>query len=136
MSVDTGYLLDTDIIIYWLTDRYPQIQQKIEEVGEDQIFVSSITIAELYFGAYNSSKPVDNCALLDELILEINIVPFTERTGLVFGKIKTELKKKGEIINDSDLFIAAIALSRNLTLVTNNERHFQRIEDLNIENWT
>ncbi len=135
MSVDTGYLLDTDIIIYWLTDRYPQIQQKIEEVGEDQIFVSSITIAELYFGAYNSSRIVENCELIDELILEMSIVTFNEKTGTIFGQIKAGLKKKGEIINDSDLFIAATSISRNLTLVTNNTQHFRRIDRLGLENW-
>lgn len=135
MSRNTGYLLDTDIIIYWLTNRYPRIQQKIEKVGEDQIFVSSITIAELYFGAYNSSRIAENCELIDELILEMCIVSFNEKTGAVFGQIKADLKNKGEIINDSDLFIAATAISRDLTLVTNNEQHFRRIDKLGLENW-
>jgi tRNA(fMet)-specific endonuclease VapC len=136
MNPSANYLVDTDIIIYWLTSRYLRIHQKIEEIRENRIFLSSITIAELYFGAYNSSRPVKNCKLIDELVLEMNVIPFNEKTGGVFGRIKTELKKKGEIINDSDLFIAATAISRNLILVTNNEEHFKRIDDLKIENWT
>ena len=56
--------------------------------------------------------------------------------GKVFGRIKAELKRKGEIINDSDLFVASIAIGNEMRLVTNNDRHFSRIEDLVIENWT
>lgn len=135
MSSTTNYLVDTDIVIYWLTNKYPCLQQRIETIGADRIWLSAITIAELYFGAGNSARPFENCGLLDELLVEIQVIPFTERTGLVFGRIKAALKKKGEILNDSDLFIAATAISRNLTLVTNNVRHFQRIAELRIEQW-
>ena len=55
---------------------------------------------------------------------------------MIFGKVKADLKKKGEIVSDSDLFIASTTISQNLTLVTNNERHFRRIDGLKIENWT
>ena len=55
--------------------------------------------------------------------------------GKIFGKIKADLKKEGKIINDSDLFIASIAISNKMRLVTNNDKHFKRIEDLKIENW-
>lgn len=56
-------------------------------------------------------------------------------SGKIFGKIKSELKKVGETVNDSDLLIASIAIDNNLCLVTNNEKHFNRIQDLVIENW-
>jgi len=130
------YLVDTDIIIYWLKDTYPQIKKKIEKIEDGCIFISSITVAELYFGAYNSSKLDDNLKLISELISEINILNFDPKSGEQFGKIKADLKNKGKMLNDSDLFIAATAISNNLTLVTNNEKHFQRIENLTIKNWT
>jgi len=130
-----SYLLDTDIMIYWLNNKYPGIQKKIKETPDHQIFVSSITIAELYFGAYNSSKIDENCQLLEELVPELNILWFDEDCGKIFGEIKTELKKSGELINDSDLFIASTALKNKLCLVTNNQKHFTRIKNLRIENW-
>jgi tRNA(fMet)-specific endonuclease VapC len=131
-----GYLIDTDIIIYWLKGIYPQIKEKIACIEVDRLFISSITVAELYFGAYNSSRVIDNLKLTNELISEINILNFDPKSGEQFGKIKADMKNKGKMINDSDLFIAATAISNNLVLVTNNEKHFQRIEDLTIQNWT
>lgn len=130
------YLVDTDIIIYWLKDKYPQIKKKIEKIEECRIFISSITVAELYFGAYNSSKLDDNLKLISELISEINILNFDPKSGEHFGKLKSALKNKGKMLNDSDLFIAATAISNNMILVTNNEKHFQRIENLTTQNWT
>ncbi len=130
-----NYLLDTDIIIYWLNNTYPSIQQRIEHVDNNQIYISSITVAELYFGAYNSSKIDENINLLEEFTSEIGILPLDKKCGKVFGKIKSDLKNTGEIVNDSDLFIASIAINNNLCLVTNNEKHFSRIKDLHFENW-
>ena len=77
-----------------------------------------------------------NLKLINELISEINVLSFDPKSGEVFGKIKADLKHKGRILNDSDLFIAATAIFNDLILVTNNEKHFQRIENLRIQNWT
>jgi len=130
-----SYLLDTDIIVYWLNNAYPSIQKKIENVAAEQIFISSITVAELFFGAYNSSKISENIKLLEELTSEINILSFDQKCGKIFGKIKAQLKKNGEMVNDSDLFIASIAIKNHLCLITNNERHFRRVKELHVENW-
>jgi len=130
-----SYLLDTDIIVYWLNNVYPSLQKKIENVAAEQIFISSITVAELFFGAYNSSKVSENIKLLEDLTSEINLLPFDQKCGRIFGKIKAQLKKNGEMINDSDLFIASIAIKNNLCLITNNEKHFRRVKELHIENW-
>jgi len=136
MSQVDKFLVDTDIIIYWLNNKYPQINQKIIAVGDDKIFISSITVAELFYGAYNSSNPEKNLKLINDLILEINVINFDPKAGEQFGNIKAGLKKTGKIINDSDLFIAATAISNEMILVTNNEKHFKRIKNLKIENWS
>lgn len=83
-----------------------------------------------------SSKKEENISVIDELLKEMNVVDFDENAGKCFGEIKSNLKSKGKIFCDSDLFIAALAISNNFTLVTNNEKHFKRIEKLKIENWT
>ena len=130
-----AYLLDTDIVIYWLTDRFPQIQERIDRLDRSDIFFSAISVAELYFGARNSNHPQDNQELIDELVSWVTVLDFDHAAGALFGRIKTELKQSGRPINDSDLFIAATAISHDLVLVTNNLRHFERIPFLRIENW-
>ncbi len=130
------YLIDTDILIYWLKGKYPQIKEKIAGIEVDRLFISSITVAELYYGVYNSTRVNDNLKLTNELISEMNILNCDPKSGEQFGKIKADMKNRGQMLNDSDLFIAATAISNNLVLVTNNEKHFQRIENLSIQNWT
>jgi len=118
-----------------MKNKYPQIDQRIKSVGDDKIFISSITAAALFYGAYNSFKYQENLKLVNELILNINVINFDSKAGEQFGNIKAELKKTGKMINDSDLFIAA-AISNDMKLVTNNNKHFQRIKKLKIENWS
>jgi tRNA(fMet)-specific endonuclease VapC len=130
-----AYLLDTDIVIYWLTDRFPQIQEQIDRTDRGDIFLSAIGVAELYFGARNSGNPQENRELIDELVSWVTVVNFDHAAGALFGRIKAELKQAGKPVNDSDLFIAATAISHNLVLVTNNLRHFERIVSLRVENW-
>ncbi|MDA3917603.1 MAG: PIN domain-containing protein [Deltaproteobacteria bacterium] len=130
-----NYLLDTDIIIYWLNDTFSNIRNKINKIANDKIHISSITIAELYFGAYYSSQVIQNINLINEFTSELNILYLDVECGKIFGKIKADLKRKGKIINDSDLFIASIAIKNEMQFVTNNDKHFGRIDDLKIENW-
>jgi tRNA(fMet)-specific endonuclease VapC len=135
MKKRKAYLLDTDIVIYWLKNKYPGINKKIKKIDEERIFISSITVAELYFGAYNSAKQEENKQLIDELLEKMNVVHFDESAAECFGEIKSLLKSQGKIICDSDLFIAAVAISNDLILVTNNKKHFERIDKLGIANW-
>ncbi|HHC24783.1 MAG TPA: type II toxin-antitoxin system VapC family toxin [Desulfobacterales bacterium] len=129
------FLIDTDIIIYWLANKYPSIDLRMKQAGRKSVFISSITVAELYFGAYNSVRKEENLGVAEGLLAKIDIVPFDEKAGKYFGEMKASLKRKGRIISDSDIFIAATAFSNNLILVTNNEEHFGRIKNLTIENW-
>ncbi len=96
---------------------------------------SIISKAELYFGAHNSehiSENLDNIQIISETI---SLLPFDEAAAEKFGTIKADLKKSGLIIMDADIMIASVALANDLTLVTNNTKHFERIAELRIENW-
>ena len=90
MNVDNLYLIDTDIIIYWLNNKSSILNDKIEAV-EDGIALSSITMAEFYYGAYNSSKPTQNIQLIHDLGTELEIIPFDRKAAVQFGKIKVTL---------------------------------------------
>jgi len=91
MKIDTDYLIDTDIIIYWLKNKFQSINDKFMEIEEHRLFISSITVAELYYGAYNSSKVKENSQLVKELSSEINVVNFDSQAGKHFGKIKARV---------------------------------------------
>ncbi|OQY48633.1 MAG: hypothetical protein B6247_24855, partial [Candidatus Parabeggiatoa sp. nov. 2] len=125
---------DTDTIIYWLNGNQ-EIEDKVEAVGLERIAYSIISQAELYFGAYKSNyveENIDNIKMLSEKLV---MLPFEDKAANIFGYIKSDLKKQGLIILDADIMIASIALAYNLTLVTNNVKHFNRIPDLRLETW-
>ncbi len=130
------YLLDTNIIIFWLKGRY-DIAHKITEVGADNCFVSEVSVAELRFGV-ECSEP----ALLDEkrkrlttFLTYLQIVPFSVAIDL-YASEKARLRTAGEIIPDFDLLIGATAVQKDLKMVTNNIRHLSKIQAISIEDWT
>ena len=129
-----NYLLDTNICVYWLKG-YENIEAKAMEVGLVSLSISFITLSELYYGAYKSQKIKKNISNVEKLKKELYVIDSTEAICELFGRIKVSLKDKGNIIDDADIFIAACALVEDVTLVTNNEKHFERIEGLRIENW-
>lgn len=129
------YLLDTDTCIYWLKGSQP-ILERVKAAGANQLAISAITVAELYFGAYNSAKVADNLARAETFVQSLLVLPLQDAALKTFGRIKTELRKQGQPVADFDLLIASTALADSRTLVTNNTRHYARIAGLQIENWT
>jgi tRNA(fMet)-specific endonuclease VapC len=128
------YLLDTDTLIYWLKGN-KKIEEKALTIGLAHLGYTVISHAELCFGAYNSEQKEKNLQAIQIINQTLALVDFSVQSAQLFGKIKADLKQQGNIIMDADIMIAAVALSNNLTLVTNNEKHFNRIPDLKIENW-
>jgi len=128
------YLLDTDTCIYWLKGRQ-SVKKKILAVGYSEITISVITVAELYFGAYNSTKIEENLATADKFIESLTVLQLNRAALKCFGELKAELRQKGTPLADFDLLIASIAISKGLVLVSNNVRHYIRLTHLNLENW-
>ena len=129
------YLLDTDTIIYNLKG-HVLVKTNLEKHVSDPIRITSITLMELYYGAYKSKKVAANVAKIRTIEKSLDIVTPGPETTEIFGMLKAQLEHKGEPFADLDLIIAACALAHNLTLVTNNTQHFSRIPGLSLENWT
>ncbi|MBW1659335.1 MAG: type II toxin-antitoxin system VapC family toxin [Deltaproteobacteria bacterium] len=129
------YLIDTNICIYIMNQRPPEVIQRFKRLEVGQVGISSITVSELQYGVWKSQNPERNSRRLDEFLLPFEILPYDEAASGHYGRIRAHLERKGQAIGPLDLLIAAQALSRNLVLVTNNEKEFQRIEALKIENW-
>ncbi len=129
------FLLDTDTIIYGLKGN-DNVSQNLALHIEEPMAVCTITLMELYYGAYKSERITGNLAKVIKLEQSFDIIPVEIESSEIFGKLKAELEKAGTPLDDFDLMIAACALSNNLILVTNNEKHFRRIEGLRMANWT
>ncbi|RKT44204.1 type II toxin-antitoxin system tRNA(fMet)-specific endonuclease VapC [Thiocapsa rosea] len=128
-------LLDTDICIYAINQKRPEILRQIRNYRIGEVGISSITYAELRFGVENSSRVDDNLDRLERFLLPLEILPFDAEAGRRYGRLRVELKRAGCLIGANDLLIAAHAVSLDATLVTNNIREFARVEGLRVEQW-
>lgn len=128
------FLIDTDIIIYSLK-QLPVVKENFRMYADDPKAISVITYGELFHGAAKSRDYRKNTATVRRLSELFPITEVTKSVMETFADIKAELQRRGNIIDDMDLIIAATALTMNYTLVTNNEKHFARIPNLRIENW-
>ena len=128
------YLLDTDICIFYLRGKY-NVNERLKGImGHDNCFISEITLAELKYGAELSEKVEENMGFVNEFAKKIGILPIFNSLDL-YAKEKARLRKAGYMIDDFDLLIGCSAIRNKLILVTNNEKHFERIQDITIENW-
>ena len=129
------YLLDTNIIIYSLKGNQT-VQENLQMRRNDSLCVSVISLMELYYGAYKSQRVESNLAKVKTIEKTLKVIQAGEEIVELFGMLKAQLEAKGQSIDDFDLVIASTALAHNLILVTNNIRHFQKIEGLKLENWS
>jgi len=128
------YLLDTDISIFYLRGKY-RINTKLKEIIRyNNCFISEITLAELKYGAELSERVEENIRSVNEFASQIGILPIFNSLDL-YAKEKARLKRNGSLIDDFDLLIGCSSIKNNMVLVTNNEKHFERIENIEIENW-
>ncbi len=129
-----SFLIDTNICIYFLKGLY-NLVEKFDEVGIGNLYISEITVAELKFGAAKSKYPAKNKLVIEELIHKFKQIPIYNSLD-IFAEEKARLQKKGNIVDDFDLLIGATAIGNKMVLVTNNEKHFQRLQGISLENWT
>jgi tRNA(fMet)-specific endonuclease VapC len=129
------YLLDTNVCVDYLTERFPEVRTRIQGLTPEDLCLSSIVVAELRYGADKSAKPRRNHELLDVLTGEIPCRDFDNVAATMYGEIRASLEKKGKPIGPNDMLLAAHALSLSLTLVTDNVDEFTRVTGLKVENW-
>lgn len=129
------YLLDTDICISIIKNRFVGLIKKLRRVGIENVGISAITIAELEYGVSNSDRSGESRARLYEFMVPFAFIDFDLNAARQYGKIRKELKERGQPIGPMDTMIAAIAMAHGQTLVTNNGKEFGKVPGLKTENW-
>ena len=131
------YLFDTDTITNIFKPVPSQrLLSKLKEIGPEQQFVSAITIYEIIYGAYKSTRTDHHLRNLKELLLpRVTIVDFDSQAAFICGALRVELERTGEPLPLADLQVASIAIANDLVLVTGNVGHFKGILRLPVENW-
>jgi tRNA(fMet)-specific endonuclease VapC len=130
-----NYLLDTNICIYLIKERPPEVLARFQQIQMKQIYIPTIVIFELYYGIEKNNSQKRNLTVLEKFIAPFSVVDFTIEAAKKAAQIRSDLEKQGKPIGVYDLQIAACALSLNMTLLTNNTREFERIHGLKLENW-
>ncbi len=128
------YLLDTNICAYFLNGKF-DLERKIERAGISNCYVSEITIAELKYGVEKSLHKEKNRKTLELFQEKFDILPIFPTLD-VYAAEKSRLKTKGAILDDFDLLIGSTAIFNNLILVTRNISDFERLNGIEIEDWT
>lgn len=129
------YLLDTNICIYLIKSRPPEVLEKFRTHSPQDVAISTITIFELEYGVEKSQHPRRSQDALDRFLLPLNFIDLDRPAATEAAVIRAELERKGKPIGPYDLLIAGLARSRDMTLVTNNIKEFERIKGLHLDNW-
>jgi tRNA(fMet)-specific endonuclease VapC len=129
-------LLDTNVCIHIIRRRPPEVLSNLERFEVGEVEVSSVTVAELSYGAEKSSRPGQNKEALWRFLLPLEIIAFGPEAATAYGRVRAALDRAGTPIGPLDTLIAAHAVSLGVTLVTNNVREFERVPDLDLEDWT
>ena len=135
MTAELRYLLDTNICIYIRRERPKTVLERFETLAPGSTAISVVTYGELIYGVCKKPDPDKAMAVLQELTALITVLPMAANVAQVYGTIRSDLAARRELIGNNDLWIAAHARSLGLTLITTSEREFQRVADLNVENW-
>jgi tRNA(fMet)-specific endonuclease VapC len=129
------YLLDTNICIYIINKNPGSVVERIKQLKPSQVKISAISLGELEYGVSKSRNRERNRNALVNFVSGFDILPFDDRDAEVFGIIRAELERRGQVIGSYDMQIAAQAISHGIILVTNNTGEFERIKEIKIENW-
>ncbi len=128
--------LDTNIVIQALNARPRSILERLAQFNPEAVVLSAVVVHELRYGADRSARPAENHARLGRVLLDFRIIPFDPDDAAAAARVRAGLAARGTPIGPFDVLIAGQALARDLILVTNNRREFDRVPGLRVEDWS
>jgi tRNA(fMet)-specific endonuclease VapC len=130
-----AFLLDTNVCVDYFTGRYPKVVERMQASSPEDLFLSSVVVAELRYGADHSARRRSNHNRIDALVEEIEVLDFDLGAAAAYGRVRAQLARRGTPIGPNDMLIAAHGLSRRLTVVTDNTAEFRQVKGLRVANW-
>ena len=127
-------MLDTNICIYFIKGLF-ELNKKIEEAGEQNCFISEMTVAELKYGVENSKNVEEMRKIVEAFIQQFFVIPIYNALD-IYAKEKAKLRKQGLMIDDFDILIGSTSVANDMIMVTNNVAHLSRLDNIIIEDWT
>jgi len=129
------YMFDTDTVSFFMKDNPKEIRKKVAKHDKDNFCISAITCAELMFGLKkNYSEKLD--FWLNEVLDRFRVISFDDASSIIYGEIRATLEKSGNPLDNMDMLIAASALAEKAILVSHNVKHFSKVKDLKVEDWS
>jgi tRNA(fMet)-specific endonuclease VapC len=129
------YMLDTSICIHVIRNYPPALRERFNSLAE-QLCISSITLAELRYGAEKSARRLENHRAVEHFVARLEILPFAEKAAAHYGEIRAELERAGRPAGAHDMLIGGHARSEGLVLVTRNRREFEPMVGLRLDDWS
>jgi tRNA(fMet)-specific endonuclease VapC len=128
------YMLDTNICIYVIKNYPSKLRERFNRLAE-QLCISSITLAELHYGAEKSARRLENLQAIEQFSARLDVLSFPAKAAVHFGQIRAEVERLGKPVGPLDMLIGAHARAEGLIVVTNNAREFRRLPGVRVENW-
>ena len=129
------FMLDTNTCVDLFRNRNDRVLRRMRRRKPEDLCISSITLSELEYGAAKSANPAKNRLALAEFMTPLSVMPYDDTVAPVYGRVRAELERAGEPIGPLDTMIAAHALALELTVVTDDEQEFIRVNGLKVQNW-
>jgi tRNA(fMet)-specific endonuclease VapC len=127
-------MLDTNICIYVIKNYPPKLRERFNRLAE-QLCISTVTLAELVYGAEKSSRRLENLQAVEQFSARLEILAFPPKAAVHFGQIRADVERRGQPVGPFDMLIGAHARAEGLTVVTNNTREFPRLPGVQVEDW-
>ncbi len=128
------YMLDTDICIYVIKRHPPKLRERFNRFAE-QLCISSISLAEMVYGAEKSAQREKNLQAIDNFCARLAVLAFTPTAAANFGQMRADVERLGQPVGSFDMLIGTHARAEGLIVVTNNVREFGRLPGIDVENW-
>lgn len=128
------YMLDTNICIYVIKNYPPKLRERFNQLAE-QLCMSSVTLAELHYGAEKSTRRLENLQAIEQFCARLEVLAFPAKAAAHFGQIRADVERRGKPVGPLDMLIGAHARAEGLIVVTNNAREFGRLPGVRVENW-
>src|SRR5258708_33856389 len=128
------YMSARNMCIKVIKNSPPQLRERFNRLAE-QLCMSSITLAELVYGAEKSSRRLENLQVVEQFSARLEVLPFPPKAAIHFGQIRADVERLGNPVGPLDMLIGAHARAEGLIIATNNRRECQRLPGVRVENW-